>query len=70
MQNKPQRRIFIFVKSIDGGTGTFVLSLQKIPKYIKNEVLVKTFVVENPIYRTVKNESFEYCRSNSSSRLS
>ena len=67
MQNKPQRRIFIFVKSIDGGTGTFVLSLQKIPKYIKNEVLVKTFVVENPIYRTVKNESFEYCRSNSSS---
>lgn len=67
MQNKPQRRIFIFVKSIDGGTGTFVLSLQKIPNYIKNEVLVKTFVVENPIYRTVKNESFVYCRSNSSS---
>ena len=62
-----QKRIFIFVKSIDGGTGTFVLSLQKIPNYIKNEVLVKTFVVENPIYRTVKNESFEYCRSNSSS---
>lgn len=53
------------MKSIDGGTGTFVLSIQKVNKYIKGEVIIKNFVIETPRYRKVKNSSFEYFRPKS-----
>ena len=46
------KKVLIIVKSIDGGTGTFLLNLQKIEKsYEDRRVIIKTLVLEKPTYR-------------------
>lgn len=46
-------KILIFVKSMDGGTGTFVNSLLNITKHGENTTL-KIIALERPIYRDIK----------------
>jgi len=49
-----QIKLLIIVKSIDGGTGTFVLNFLKIKKLFKgNKLIVKTAVLEEPNYRDI-----------------
>lgn len=49
-----QIKLLIIVKSIDGGTGTFVLNFLKIKKLFKrNKLIVKTAVLEEPSYRDI-----------------
>lgn len=69
MNNHPaSKKILVFVKSIDGGTGTFILSLQKLPGFINRKTLIKTLVIEKPLYRKVNKDSFEYIKRRSSVR--
>jgi len=50
--NKKPPRLIIVVKNIDGGTGTFVLSLLKLKKLFKKKLtLFKVIVLEKPRYR-------------------
>ncbi len=46
-------RLLIVVKSIDGGTGTFIENFLKLEKRYKNfQLIIKTLVLEKPTYRT------------------
>ncbi len=56
-------KILIIVKSIDGGTGTFILDFLKIKKLYKDgEIVIKTLVLERPTYRKIKEKGFKYLR--------
>jgi glycosyltransferase involved in cell wall biosynthesis len=58
-----QIRLLILVKSIDGGTGTFLLNLLEIKKIFKDKSFsVKTLVLERPSYRKIVNFKFDYFR--------
>ncbi len=53
-QNKESKKnkLLILVKSIDGGTGTFALSLLKINRFFKENILkIKIVALEQPSYR-------------------
>jgi len=55
-------KCLIFAKSIDGGTGTFLLSLLKIKRYFpQDSVEIKTLVLETPTYRNI-NQNFVFLR--------
>jgi len=65
MRNKKDNkiRLLILVKSIDGGTGTFLLNLLNIKKIFgKDQIVIKTLVLERPSYRNVENHQFIYLR--------
>jgi glycosyltransferase involved in cell wall biosynthesis len=60
----PAGNLFIIVKSIDGGTGTFLINLLGLKKLrtFKN-FNIKTLVLEKPSYRKVANMNFKYLRT-------
>jgi len=64
MKNKLSKKIkiVIIVKSIDGGTGTFLLNLLEIKKLFSKSSIIKTLVLERPTYRKIKNNKFSYFR--------
>jgi glycosyltransferase involved in cell wall biosynthesis len=51
-------KLLIYAKSVDGGTGTFVESLQKLEK-----VQIKILITQKPQYRKTKSQNYEYCFS-------
>lgn len=56
-------RLLILVKSIDGGTGTFVINFLKIKNTFKRDaLLIKTLVLERPTFRNVDGYKFQYFR--------
>lgn len=66
MNNRVSKKIklLIIVKSIDGGTGTFLFNFLKIKKiFQRGEVNIKTLVLERPTYRNVGRFNPEYFRS-------
>lgn len=52
--------ILIIVKSIDGGTGTFLINLLKIKKILNCNIT--TLVLEKPTYRKFSKYKFKYMR--------
>ena len=58
--------VLIFVKSVDGGTGTFVLALSEIEKlFNKKNFNLRLIALEKPSYRKVeKNRIFYYRNKN------
>lgn len=56
-------KLMVLVKSIDGGTGTFLLNLLDIQKvFKKNKIELKTLVLERPTFREVGEYRFDYFR--------
>lgn len=56
-------KLFVIVKSIDGGTGTFLINFLKIKNlFPSNKFALKTIVLEEPTYRNVRDYNFEYFR--------
>jgi glycosyltransferase involved in cell wall biosynthesis len=59
---KPSIRVLIFVKSLDGGTGTYTEDIQLLSKPSKTtQIILQTLVLETPKYRHVsipKNNFF------------
>lgn len=56
-------KILVLVKSIDGGTGTFLLNFLKIGKAFKDrKVIINTLVLERPAYRNLGKYRFDYFR--------
>ncbi len=51
-------KLLIFAKQIDGGTGTFVMQVQELSKYIKN-LKITTLVLDKPLFRKT-NQHYEY----------
>jgi glycosyltransferase involved in cell wall biosynthesis len=58
---KKRFKLLVFVKSIDGGTGSFVESLQKLYRISGQKVIIKTLVLEKPSFRKA-NSKFHYLR--------
>jgi len=59
-------KLLIVVKSIDGGTGTFVNSLQELKKFPFNETLfVKTLCLERPKYRRKYPQDYVFLHGSS-----
>jgi glycosyltransferase involved in cell wall biosynthesis len=57
-------KLLIFTKRVDGGTGSFVLSLQKLPQLFPNRILLeKVAVLEKPRYRQVNKKKFVFYRN-------
>ena len=57
-------RIIVFVKSIDGGTGTFVFNFLEITRLFKKDpLLIKTLVLERPAFRKVDGKKFSFFAS-------
>lgn len=60
-------KLLILVKSIDGGTGTYIKSLQKLKKYFhRNTIKIKTLILEEPEYRHLKILNSSTFQKNSS----
>lgn len=55
-------KILILAKSIDGGTGTYILSLLNLPEIINKQSSIKILVLEKPRYRKTKklNKNFYF----------
>jgi len=54
-QKSKINRLLVVVKSIDGGTGTFVLNLLKLNKIMpKKSLVIKILVLEGPEFRVLK----------------
>ena len=58
---KKEIKILILAKSIDGGTGTYVLSLLNLPKIINKQSSIKVLVLEKPQYRKTKKLDKKFC---------
>jgi glycosyltransferase involved in cell wall biosynthesis len=56
------KKILIFAKTIDGGTGTYLTNLLSIKKIINDKVLVSVAVLEKPIFVQTSNEDFHYMK--------
>jgi glycosyltransferase involved in cell wall biosynthesis len=57
-------KILVIVKSIDGGTGTFVLTFLKLLNYFpKNSLQIKVLVLEKPSFRKIKNNDLIIMRT-------
>lgn len=52
-----QIRLLLCVKGVDGGTGTFVLSLLKLTRIFHN-IKIAAIALEKPRYRKIKNNKF------------
>lgn len=52
-------RLLILVKSIDGGTGTYVFQLLKLEEYINNSI-IKVIVLEKPSFRKIDKYSDKF----------
>ena len=58
--------LYIIVKSIDGGTGTFVLNLLKIKRVLPPGILkIRALVLERPAFRKIGNRDFAFLRPSS-----
>lgn len=58
-------KLLIMVKSIDGGTGTFLLNLLKIKRHFsRNKLSMKTLVLEKPSYRKIVSKDIIFFRDN------
>lgn len=57
-----QKKLLIFAKTIDGGTGSYLTNLLKIKDLLKNEFTVSVAVLEKPIYMQQFNEDFNYMK--------
>lgn len=62
VNKKSKTRVLIIVKSIDGGTGTFVLSLMKMSKIFKKSITIQALVLEAPSFRKVVLENSKVFR--------
>jgi len=49
-------KVIIFTKSVDGGTGTYIESLLRLPNLYKQRLIIKVFALEKPSYRKIKKE--------------
>ena len=58
---KKNTKILILAKSVDGGTGTYILSLLNLPKIIDKQSSIKTLVLEKPQYRKTKKIDKNVC---------
>jgi len=56
------KKLLIFAKTIDGGTGTYLTNLLKIQSLIENKFLISVAVLEKPIYMKQSNETFFYMK--------
>jgi glycosyltransferase involved in cell wall biosynthesis len=61
-KNIKKIKLIVIVKSIDGGTGTFLLNFLNLEKLTKKKIQIKTLILEKPTFRKVKNNSFTYFR--------
>lgn len=50
---KTPKTIVILAKHIDGGTGTFISQLMKLPQFFKQKIRIVVLVLEKPNYRLV-----------------
>ncbi len=58
-------KLLIIVRSIDGGTGTFVLSFLELNKFYANKKIeINYLIFEKPTFRKVKSSNFSYLRPN------
>jgi len=58
-------KILIFAKSIDGGTGTYLIGLQNIKKLFKNhELAIKVLVIDKPQFRSNYSKEYIFFRNN------
>lgn len=55
--SKKRKRVVLLVKSVDGGTGAFVLSLQKLQKYNFD---ITTVVLEAPSHRNISGNNVKF----------
>ena len=54
-------KLLVFTKTLDGGTGTFVLDFLDIQKFFGRDALkIKTLVLEKPSFRKIKDKNFTY----------
>ena len=51
-----RKKLLILVKSLDGGTGTFLFNFLKIKKIFKNQLEIKTVVFEKPKFKKIITE--------------
>lgn len=56
------KKLLIFAKTIDGGTGTYLTNLLSIKKIINDKVLFSVAVLEKPIFVQTSNEDFHYMK--------
>lgn len=60
--NKPLKILF-FTKHLDGGTGTYVVTLQKLKQaFLPQRLTVKTLVLEEPRFRKVDMKEYVFLR--------
>lgn len=59
------KKIVIFSKSIDGGTGTFVINLLDIKNLLRKQYSLKAYVFEKPKYRNVRSKKFVFLHKKS-----
>lgn len=57
------KKLLIFAKTIDGGTGTYLTNLLKIKNLLKKKFNVSVAVLEKPIYMQRSNEDFYYLKN-------
>jgi glycosyltransferase involved in cell wall biosynthesis len=56
------KKLLIFAKTIDGGTGTYLSALLKIRDITNKEFIVSVAALEKPIYMHQSNEEFHYMK--------
>ncbi len=57
------KKLLIFAKTIDGGTGTYLTNLLQIKRIIENKFLISVAVLERPIYMQRQSEEFYYMKT-------
>jgi glycosyltransferase involved in cell wall biosynthesis len=56
------KKLLIFAKTIDGGTGTYLTNLLKLEGAFQNELVISVAVLERPIYMQRSSEYFYYMK--------
>ena len=56
------KKLLIFAKTIDGGTGTYLTNLLETKDLLKNEFKFSVATLEEPIYMQRSNENFHYMK--------
>jgi glycosyltransferase involved in cell wall biosynthesis len=63
IMGKRSIKLLIFLKSVDGGTGTWLYNLLKLRSYfIKEEIEIFPIVLEKPSYREMEREEIAFLR--------
>lgn len=56
------KKVLIFAKTIDGGTGTYLTNLLETKNLLKNECIFLVAALEEPIFMRRQNENFHYMK--------